>query len=146
MVFSENKELADLIHQAWDGDFLVTGDLAEVEAKDSSDGILIFFDWDFKASKSANQKLISQDNFVRVLMSASMGTQEFRKHQFTEESTHAYIKRPVAKEQLQELIQDLIDTHICLGGEGVALNRDTKNPEELTFVGMIRPTSEGKKK
>lgn len=146
IVFSDNKELVELIHQSWDGEFLFTQEFNEIEAKESEEGILVFFDWDFDKSKAANTKLIEKDNYIRVLVSAKMSIKDFRKHQFTEEATHAYIKRPVTEEQLKELIKDLIDTHECLGGEGVPMNRNTKNPEELTFVGMIKSVSDGKKK
>lgn len=146
VIYSDNKKLAELIQLVCPGDFILTHDNQEFKKLEHEEGVLVFFDWDRDDAAVANQKIIGKGNFVRVLLSSSMKVKDFKKHQFSEEAVDAYVKRPFQPEQFKYLVQDLIDTHECLGGEGVALNKNNKNPEELTFVGVLKSSEGGKKK
>lgn len=124
-------------------DFLVSNDLKRVEKfiADSEVGTVLIIDTALGEEiwNSFNQHFCHQKKAIRVLISHERGVKFFKSHQFGEWAAQSYLKWPVKTSELALLLQDLSSTHAILGEEGIKVNQMSKNPEDLTFIGIQNP-------
>ena len=148
ILLSDDKKLKALVMDQKQYDPHVCSSAEEARSNLDGDKLnILLLDFDMGAKeegdsevKELNKSLISYDMTMRVVVSGSMATKDFIRHQKSLQGADGYLVKPVSKKTIQSLVDDF-ECAMTMGGEPSGATdpglSDSSRSMSMTFVGAI---------
>lgn len=150
ILFSEDSKLIKVVMEQQEFDPCVCSTAQEVKENISEDEFsLVMLDFDREATEAdeddddigvrkLNESLICYDMAERVIVSSSMSTKGFIKHQKSLHAADGYLAKPITKKVIESIINDF---EFAIERDDMATSTqsatDVPDVSEMTFVGAL---------